>query len=119
MIYGIGNDIIEPERVMEACRREHFRSSMFTEAELSEAEKHPLRLASDFAAKEAVSKALRTGFRSFSPRDIECLRDELGAPYIRLYNGALRLSEEKKKKKIHISISDTEALVSAVAIAEI
>ena len=77
------------------------------------------RLATDFAAKEAVSKALRTGFRDFGPADIECLRDELGAPYIVLHGRAAELSGGLGISRIHISLSDTGETAAAFAVAEI
>ena len=78
-----------------------------------------MRLASDYAAKEAVAKALRTGFRSFSPGDIECLRDELGAPFIVLHGEAKRLAASLRISRIHISLSDTDEAALAFAVAEI
>ena len=137
MIYGVGTDIIETKRVLEACGRKAFLKKVYTKNELLQAgissdeaeagaisEDHKgrriklKRLASDFAVKEAVSKALRTGFRSFGPGDIECLRDELGAPYIRLHGAAKELSESLGELSIYVSISDSEGMTMAFAVAE-
>ena len=46
------------------------------------------RLAGNFAVKEAVAKVFGTGFRTFGPREIEVLRDELGKPHVMLYGKA-------------------------------
>ena len=118
MIVGIGLDLIEVERVLSACGRRHFLEKIFTEAEISQAEKKRERLASDFAVKEAVAKAMGTGFRGMEPRDIECLRDSLGAPYVRLYRGAEKKALELGISSIHVSISDTGGFTAAVAICD-
>ena len=118
MIYGIGNDLIEIARVLKACRSESFVSKVYTDSERREASEHKRRLAGDFAVKEAVAKALGTGFAGFGPIDIEVLRDDNGRPYAVLHGGAARLAEEKHITSVHVSISDTDSLVSAVAVCE-
>ena len=118
MIYGVGIDLVEIERVRTACEKEHFRERIFRPEELLEAGGRARRLAADFAVKEAVSKALRTGFRGFGPWDIACLRDEKGAPYVLLYGGAGELSESLGITHIHVSITDTDTQVMALAVAE-
>ena len=118
MIYGIGNDIIEIERVMKACSKESFLKRVYTDSERREALTHRRRLAGDFAVKEAVSKALGTGFAGFAPSEIEVLRDEYGKPYVKLYDRAAALAEEAGISRIHVSISDISGLVCAFAVAE-
>ena len=94
MISGIGCDIVDIARIKKAC----LRQPKFCETVLSESEQpvYAVRceaseergyryLASRWAAKEAFSKALGTGFRgavNFS--DISILNNELGAPYVQL-----------------------------------
>ena len=107
MIFGIGTDIVEMERVRRACSRESFLARSFTEQERREALCSEKRLAGDFAVKEAVAKALGTG-----------LRDEKGAPYVRLYGRAEALKRELGISRIHVSIADTKDYVTAVAVAE-
>ena len=75
-------------------------------------------LAGDFAVKEAVSKCFGTGIRGFSLPDIEVLRDDLGAPYVRLYGGALARYEALGGQSLSVSISDTRELVMAFAVLE-
>ena len=94
MIVGIGTDLIEIARIGKACEKQAFLSRIYTEEECRLAGGSILRLAGNFAVKEAVSKALGTGFRTFMPVDIEVLRDELGKPYVRLYGGALEQFEK-------------------------
>ena len=118
MIYGIGTDIIELERVKRACRRESFLTRSFTENERREALSCEKRLAGDFAVKEAVAKALGTGIRGFELWEIECLRDSLGAPYVRLSGGARALCRKLGITHIHVSIADSQEYVTAVAVAE-
>ena len=68
--------------------------------------------------KEAVAKALGTGFRAFMPIDIEVARDELGKPYVNLYRGAKALAHELGVERIEVSISNTAEHAMAFAVAE-
>ena len=52
------------------------------------------------------------------PIDIEVIRDELGKPCVRLYRGAKKLAEELGAVRIEVSISNTETLAMAFAVAE-
>lgn len=86
MIYGVGTDIIEIERVKRAVeRRPRFLEKLFTP---KEREYFALRrmkwetIAGNFAAKEAVSKALGTGIGKIGFQDMEVLRDERGKPIV-------------------------------------
>ncbi len=109
-----GIDILEIERIREKMNSEPFLRSVFTESEL---EYFALRgkraetLAGTFCAKEAVAKALGTGFRGFRPSDIEIYRDELGAPKVRLFNKAAELLGSRH---IHVSISHCREYATAV-----
>ena len=118
MIFGVGTDIIEVERVKRACEREAFLTRSFTEEERRQAAGKAARLAGDFAVKEAVSKAFGTGICGFSLSEIECLRDEKGAPYVRLSGSAESLRKRLGIGAVHVSISDTQELVTAFAVAE-
>src|SRR6185436_10163786 len=90
MIVAIGIDIVEISRMQEvfARRGERFRSRVFTEAEIEYCEGRASRLesyAARFAAKEAVMKALGTGWaEGIAWRDIEVTRDEAGKPGLEL-----------------------------------
>lgn len=118
MIVGIGTDLVEMERMERACRREAFLSRVYTEEERRQAGKGVSRLAGDFAVKEAVAKALGTGFRRFEPADVEVLRDELGKPYVRLHGGAKQLAGELGIRRIHVSITNTKQYAAAFAVGE-
>ncbi len=117
-IIGIGTDLIEISRVREACRKQSFLDKVYTKKEQELIEAHPLACAGNFAVKEAVTKALGTGFRTFGPEDIEVLRDELGAPFVKLYGNAARLAEEKRIDRWHVTISHSRDLVTATVVGE-
>lgn len=118
MIIGIGTDITEIVRIQKACEKQAFLSRIYTEEERRQAGKRISRLAGNFAVKEAVAKALGTGFREFMPGDIEVLREESGRPYVLLYGGAARLARELGVKRWHVSITNTDAYAAAFVVAE-
>ena len=116
MIYGIGTDIVEINRFEHIT--ETFLKNTYTTDEILSFKSKPNSLAGNFAAKEAVSKALGTGFKGFSPKDIEILRSAFGAPTVTLYGGALALFNKLKLKSIQVSISHSRENACAFAIAE-
>lgn len=121
MIVGIGNDILEIDRIRKAIEKESFMTKYYTEAEIAYFERrknNPSTIAANFSAKEAVSKAFGTGIRGFALKDIEVLRNDLGRPTVTLYNQAKILAEELDINKWHITISHTDTLVSVVVIGE-
>jgi holo-[acyl-carrier protein] synthase len=119
VIIGIGTDIIEISRIEKAISNRGFLTKYFTTAENGLFEhKKPQSVAGNFAAKEAVAKALATGFTVFSPIDIEVLRQPSGEPYVLLYGKAKLLADEKAIKTIHISISHCVEYAIAYVVAE-
>jgi holo-[acyl-carrier protein] synthase len=122
MIDGIGVDIVEIRRISDAIKRNHrFLEKVFTCCELEYFKNkkfNPQNIAGGFAAKEAVSKALGTGFRGFGLHDIEILRDDLGRPFVSLKGEAERIAESKGNYKVHISISHSDDNAIAYAILE-
>ena len=116
MIRGIGIDLLETERIQAALKRPDFQDKYYTAAERAMGSLH--RLANNFVAKEAVAKALGSGFRRFGPAEIEVLRDSLGKPYVRLYGKARERALRLRIKRIHVSLSDTARYIIAVAIME-
>lgn len=118
MIIGIGTDIIEISRVKKACEKQNFIEKCYTEKEIEFIGSRTESLAGNFAVKEAVSKALGTGFRGFGLRDVECLRDELGKPYVVLHNGALERFESVGGKNVLVSISHSKADAIAFVVVE-
>lgn len=121
MIIGIGNDIIEIERIQKAIERIQFIEKYFTqkEMELYESRNQNIEiLAGNFAVKESVSKVFGTGIRGFGLRDIEVLRDELGKPYVILYNEAKKIADHKKINHLFVTISHSQKYVVGFAIGE-
>ncbi len=120
MILGIGTDMVEIARIRQAIERnEAFLHRVFTENELAYAVagnkiRYP-SLAAMWAAKEAFSKASGKGFRDFSPRSVELLHDESGAPYLVLHGNARGYSEGNK---VHISLSHTRDMAIGYCIIE-
>lgn len=118
MILGIGNDIIEIERIEKACQKEAFLVRYFTDNEIELCQGKASKIAGNFAVKESVAKAFGTGFREAEAKDIEVLRDSLGKPYVILHGGARKLYEEMGAEKVHVSITNTHEYAAAVAILE-
>ena len=119
MIYGIGTDLCPVERMQEALKRPRFAARVCAPEELARLEAmSPARraehLAGLFAAKEAVSKALGTGFAGFGFADIAILPDGAGRPRVRLSGGAARFSD----LNIHVTITHDAGLALAFAVAE-
>lgn len=117
--FGIGNDIIEVERIRRAYLRfpEKFLSTLFTEQESAYClkKKDPaIHLAGRFAAKEAVVKALGTGFSNGTDwLDIEVRNSSTGKPEVFLSKA---LQKKFPALTIHLSISHCKLYASAVAI---
>ena len=120
MIVGIGNDIIEIERIEKAISKEGFKNKIYTQRELKNIEKRGNRTetyAGIFSAKEAISKAIGTGVREFSLTDLEILNDDLGKPYVVVSEKLDKIIKSKKEDyQIEISISHSKKYATAVAI---
>lgn len=121
MIIGIGTDIIEIDRIKVAIERTpSFLSKAFTEKEIELFKAKEMRvetIAGNFAAKEALSKALGTGFRGYSLQDFEILRDQLGKPIVNISKKA-RQKIGDRVLNINISISHNKSNAIAFAIVE-
>ena len=120
MIVGIGNDIIEIERIEKAISKEGFKNKIYSQRELENIEKRGNRTetyAGIFSAKEAISKAIGTGVREFSLTDLEILNDDLGKPYVVVSEKLDKILRNKKEDyQIEISISHSKKYATAVAI---
>ncbi len=113
MVLGVGIDIVENGRFLD--KSDAFLSRIFSSRELSAAPsaKKEEYYASRFAAKEAFSKALGTGFTSISAKDIEILSEESGKPYIVRCD---KISEMIGEARIHLSISHEKAYSIAMVV---
>lgn len=122
-IVGHGVDIIEVDRVrrMLADHGEHFLQRVFTPAEVAYAEREKRQAevyAGRFAAKEAVMKALGTGWRrGVAFNQIEILQKPSGEPYVLLHGRTADIALERRIANIWITISHIKATAIASAIA--
>lgn len=131
MIIGMGSDLIDIRRVEKTLERfgDRFIRRCFTETEIAKAERrrgggtHIGTYAKRFAAKEACSKALGTGFSNgVYLRDIGVVNDRLGRPTLHLTGGALKrlqsMTPEGKEAVIHLTLTDEPPIASAHVIIE-
>ena len=120
MIVGIGNDIIEIERVEKSISKEGFIAKVYTQREIENIVKRGNRAetyAGIFSAKEAISKAIGTGVREFALTDLEILNDDLGKPYVIVSNKLNKIIQRKKENyQIEIAISHSKKYATAMAI---
>ncbi|MEG0307804.1 MAG: holo-ACP synthase [Clostridium sp.] len=109
MIIGVGVDIVEIRRIKDILEKNNgFLEKIFTENEIKYLKSRNLRpeyVAGRFAAKEAVSKALGTGFRGFSFKDIVVESTALGKPIVTLMGEANTIANKFGNSKVHLSIS--------------
>jgi holo-[acyl-carrier protein] synthase len=122
LIIGVGIDIVEIRRIKDAMEaNSRFLEKIFTTTELEYLKSRNLRpeyVAGRFAAKEAVAKALGTGFRGFEFKDIEIDRTTLGKPIVILKGKAKLIAKKEGQYNIHLSISHGEDSAVAYAIFE-
>ncbi len=122
MIGGLGVDIVEIERMALALRRTpRMKERVFSPEEIAycDSRSRPeVHYALRFAAKEAVLKALGTGFSGVRFRDVEVARDDRGRPEPLLHGRAAQLAQDAGVRELHLSLSytATTAVASAVAI---
>ncbi len=127
MIYGMGIDLIDIDRVKKEIERsgDAFCNRIFTEQEIRtcRAKLNPnvqsQCFAARFSAKEAFFKAIGTGVRGeLHWKDVEVVNDPLGKPVLHLKGKVLEMVETKGISEIQLSISHTRQLATAVVILE-
>lgn len=123
MIFGIGTDIIEVERIERYINKgDAFRDRVFTESEVSYcggSKNRMERYAARFAAKEAMFKAMGTGCRGeMSFRNIEVVSDEMGKPMIKAYGAVSDFLKQNNIMKIHLSMSHLKSMAIATVLLE-
>jgi holo-[acyl-carrier protein] synthase len=122
MIHGIGIDVLRQDRIDATCRRfgEHFIDRLLLPAERAQLArtKRPERfLAMRFAAKEAIVKALGTGFaHGIWIRDVGIQANAWGRPEVIWSERGRRLRDELGAGEGHITLTDEAGLVVAVAV---
>ncbi len=131
MIIGIGSDLIDIRRIEKAMARyeARFIARAFTDIEKEKAERrrgagtHIATYAKRFAAKEAMSKALGTGFNhGVFMKDIGVVNGPSGVPTLSLTGGALKrlqsLIPAGHEAQIHLTLSDEPPLAAAHVVIE-
>tara|TARA_B100000927_G_scaffold291720_1_gene296121 strand:+ start:2248 stop:2643 length:396 start_codon:yes stop_codon:yes gene_type:complete len=126
MIIGIGTDIIDITRIEMVINRfgDRFKNRVYTKKEILKCEARKLSAnsyAKRYAAKEACSKALGTGFRKgVYWRDIEVINNKSGKPELFLHNGARSVFEkllpQNTSGQIDLSITDEYPYAQATVI---
>ncbi len=119
MILGIGLDIIETARVESKLVNSRFLDKVYTPSEqeyILARKQNGQTAAGIFAAKEAVSKALGTGFGTVSWTEIEIIQDPKGKPCASLSGAAKKRLEEMGGKQVLVSITHIKDLAAAQAV---
>jgi holo-[acyl-carrier protein] synthase len=118
---GVGIDLVEISRMEKSVLVEKFVEQNFhqSEIEIYNRNKRAAFMAGRFAAKEALAKALGTGFTDgMSLADIEITRTPSGAPAIRLHNSILEMAQKLGIRDWLVSISHTKEYATAIVIAK-
>jgi len=128
MIIGLGNDVVDIRRVEKTLETygKRFISRIFTPIEIAKSERRAQRAASyakRFAAKEACSKALGTGFRkSVFWKDMGVVNEPSGRPTMVLTGGAaaqlVRMTPPGHLARIHLTITDDFPFAQAIVMIE-
>ncbi len=119
-MHYIGIDIIEIARLRRVIGHwgARFLYRVYTEPELKLCRNKPSSLASRFAGKEAVMKALGTGAKGVSWKEIEILAEPSGKPVVRLHGKAQRKAVTLGLDKLAISLSDSKEYAIAFVVGE-
>jgi holo-[acyl-carrier protein] synthase len=123
MIYGIGIDLIEVERVAEKIgKKAGFKELVFSKNEIEYCERMTCKFehyAARFAAKEAFFKAIGTGWKNGTAfNEIEINNNENGKPEIFFLGNTAQTVADMKLGKIAVSLSHLKTMASAVVIIE-
>jgi len=115
-----GVDIIEIPRIKQVLDRygQRFLDRVFTPDEIAYCRGRAPNLAGRFAAKEAAMKALGTGVRGVSWKDIEVIRADSGAPSLRLHGRAKKRAERLQMSEMSLSISHSREYAVAFVVTQ-
>ena len=116
----VGVDIIEIWRIQATLDRfgDRFLQRIFTYGEISYSRNRAPQLAARFAAKEAVMKALGTGVRGVSWKEIEVQRARSGQPHIKLFGRAADRAAKMGVASLQISLSHSREYAVASVVGE-
>ena len=124
MIFGIGTDIVDINRIKSMDSLSAFANKILSENEIKvfsdlEEEKQATYLSKQFAGKEAISKAIGTGISGdIKFKEIEILRDERGRPIFNPVENLKEILANLGITKTHVSLSDEKDYAIAFAILE-
>ena len=124
MIFGIGTDIVDINRIINMDSLNTFANKILSENEKNIFEdlkegKQALYLSKQFAGKEAISKAIGTGISGdIKFKEIEILRDESGKPIFNPVKNLKEILANLGITKTHVSLSDEKDYAIAFAILE-
>ena len=120
-VIGIGTDLVEVERFRLALtRRPTLAERLFSDDERAYAARFrdPTKsLAARFGAKEAVMKAMGVGLWKFALRDVEVVKRRSGEPVLALHDKAAALAAEKGVREWRLTLTHTDSMAMAVALA--
>ena len=122
-VLGLGIDLAEVSRIRALLQKsgDRFKQRVFTEGEISycESKADPaLHFAARFAAKEAASKALGTGFsEGIGWQEIETVSSENGAPSIKLHRAAAERAESMGVGVMMVTLTHTADMAAASVVA--
>jgi len=121
-VVGIGVDAVDVDRFRRMLvRRPTLARRLFTSGERAYAARVPdpvPRLATRFATKEAVLKALGLGLGAFGFHDVEVVRTGLDAPTVVLHDGAAEAARAAGVARWHLSLTHTDLVALAAVLAE-
>ena len=122
MIYGIGTDIVEINRIKDVnklAKRILSESEEVIYRDLGTKIEKQNFLAKQWAGKEAIAKAFGTGFKSpISINEISLLRDSIGKPYFKPSTKLLKTMDDLGISKSHVSLADEKNYAIAFAVLE-
>ena len=124
MIFGIGTDIVEIKRIETMTSLDKFASKILShnEKEFYDSltnQKQIVYISKQFAAKEAIAKAIGTGIRNDTHfKNIEILRDKNGVPIFNALNKLEKIISDLGITKTHVSLADERDYAIAIAVLE-
>ena len=124
MIFGIGTDIVEIKRIETMTSLDKFASKILShnEKEFYDSltnQKQIVYISKQFAAKEAIAKAIGTGIGNDTHfKNIEILRDKNGAPIFNALNKLDKIICDLGITKTHVSLADERDYAIAIAVLE-
>lgn len=122
-VVGLGLDLVEVSRIRVLLEKngDRFKQRVFTSGEIEYCDScanSAMHYAARFAAKEAVAKALGTGFAAgVSWQDVEVRRNELGVPSVLLHGTAVQVADTLGVQRWVLSLTHTETAAAASVVA--